>query len=162
MRGASPGCLFPGIPVAVSCFPRLPGFAAVEPIKPRSCVRAGVWIIYFSPVSKEKHCFVPNIETCINNRLLAFFSDGFCRRVKAEFRGKQVSYIFFMRCRAVKKRFHIALFWCGYVGGGLVLRKITFTWGREGMEGKLAMKFPQNGCFVHAELHSSLIGISKC
>lgn len=30
-----------------------------------------------------------------------------------------------------------------------------------GMEGKLAVKFPQNGCFVHVEVHSSLIGISK-
>ncbi|RLW06445.1 hypothetical protein DV515_00004539 [Chloebia gouldiae] len=29
------------------------------------------------------------------------------------------------------------------------------------MHGKLAVKFPQNGCFVHVELHSSLIGISK-
>lgn len=42
-------------------------------------------------------------------------------------------------------------------------REVTFTWagGGGGMDGKLAVKFPQNGCFVHVELHSSLIGISK-
>lgn len=40
-------------------------------------------------------------------------------------------------------------------------REVTFTWARGGMDGKLAVKFPQNGCFVHVELHSSLIGISK-
>lgn len=50
---------------------------------------------------------------------------------------------------------------CSGVGvrPGLVPRG-NFTRGRE-TAGRRAVKFPQNGCFVHAELHSSLIGISK-